>query len=1024
VSRAREIAAAVVGERRRLVILGVLVATLVLGAGAPAVDLSTSLEQFRGGTEEAAADNYIEANMSGSVAGVERSLLVIRNTNESATRQQRSVLDKEDYLQHLRLQRALRNNATVNRTLTPEQRPLSIANVVAIIAIEREKGTPVDEIRVEPRPSLDRQIAAMRNVSTFQNRIFTSYAVGTVLSDVSHTWPAGGGFAFVPTTYEANGKTASATAFVVSHEETTDPENLTAAQTAMADIANQRLESEEIDALAVGNGMVNAELRQSSLDSLTIVGPVAAMLVLLVMLFAYRDVLDTLLGVVGLGVVMLWTFGFMGWMGITFNQLFVAVPVLLMGLSIDYAIHVFMRHREERPPVEPETGSRDTAAGREALADGGRDTGEDSDAGDDTAGDTDEETGGFVFGDEETADDTATDETTTTVEDTADDSPTPPETPDRRDRSGSAPTGRDDPGRSQGTVGSSGETGRSGGGEGGRGDGSRGGGGSGGSGGSGGGGDGNGGEDDGPLPDGVKPTMGVAVASVGTALALVTLTTATGFLSNLVSGVGPIREFGVVSAVGIVAAFVAFALFIPALKVEVDGFLEARGADRRMRPFGNRGGFESFLSGIVTAARRVPWAVAGLAVLATVAGTIGATQVPNTFEQDDLLVDDGDVPDWTEDLPAVAQPGNYTAQDDLDYVEEGGFIYDGTFTEYLVRGDVTDPDTLDRVDRASRQVNDSEVAMILPDKFPGTRNPITMMHAVANRNESFNRTYYRHDTDGDGVPEENLTAVYDAFYEAAPNAAPTMVDRRNGEYVALRVKIPVNGTYSETRITEEVRNATGPVQGEGLRTVPTGQPVKNQAVASQLLTTVNQGLTITLAVVLVILTYVYRRTQGYPSLGVVTLLPIGFALAWILGTMYVLGIPFNVMTALITSFTIGIGVDYSIHLSERYMDELREQGSMAGALETAVLGTGGAMLGSAITDIAGVGVLAFAILEPLQQFGIITALTIAYSFLAAVVVLPALLVIWTRRYGPDDVRGVGASEARAGEREVEPMSVD
>ena len=1013
--RARDLAAAVVGERRRLVIVVVLAVTLVLGAGAPAVDLSTSLEQFRGGTEEAAADNYIEANMSGSVPGVERSLLVIRNTNESTTRQQRSVLDREDYLRQLRLQRALRNNATVNRTLTPEQRPLSIANVVAIIAMEREKGTPVEEIRVEPRPSLDRQIAAVRNLSTFQNRIFTSYAVGTVLSDVSHTWPAGGGFAFVPTTYEANGKTASATAFVVSHEETTDPENLTAAQTAMAAIANERLSDEEdLDALAVGNGMVNAELRQSSLDSLTIVGPVAAILVLVVMLFAYQDIVDTLLGVVGLGVVMLWTFGFMGWLGITFNQLFVAVPVLLMGLSIDYAIHVFMRHREERPPVDGER--RATAAGREALADGGRDTtdsgtdGEEGDAesgegeSDEGSDDSDEETGGFVFG----------------APDAADDESTP------ADGDGVTTGGDEDtPDGDRGTVGSSDsrDNGSSGGD-----DGSGGGGGHSSGNGGGGGGDGRetgGGsdDDDGPLPGGVRPTMGVAVASVGTALALVTLTTATGFLSNLVSGVGPIREFGLVSAVGIVAAFVAFALFVPALKIEVDGFLEARGADRRMRPFGNRGGFERLLSGIVTAARRVPWAVAGLAVLATGAGAVGATQVPNTFEQDDLLVD-GDVPDWATDLPAYAQPGNYTAQDDLDYVEEGGFIYDGTFTEYLVRGDVTDPDTLDRVDRASRRVNDSEVAMILPDKFPGTRNPITMMHAVANRNESFNRTYYRHDTDGDGVPDENLTAVYDAFYEAAPAAAPTMIDRRNGEYVALRVKIPVNGTYSETRITEAVRNATGPVQGEGLRTVPTGQPVKNQAVASQLLSTVNQGLAITMTVVLVILVYVYRRTQGYPSLGVVTLLPIGFALAWILGTMYVLGIPFNVMTALITSFTIGIGVDYSIHLSERYMDELREQGSMAGALETAVLGTGGAMLGSAITDIAGVGVLAFAILEPLQQFGIITALTIAYSFLAAVVVLPALLVLWTRRYGPDDVRGVDAPERRAGEREVKPMSVD
>jgi len=41
-------------------------------------------------------------------------------------------------------------------------------------------------------------------------------------------------------------------------------------------------------------------------------------------------------------------------------------------------------------------------------------------------------------------------------------------------------------------------------------------------------------------------------------------------------------------------------------------------------------------------------------------------------------------------------------------------------------------------------------------------------------------------------------------------------------------------------------------------------------------------------------------------------------------------------------------------------------------------------------------VLAFAILPPLQQFGIITGLTIVYAFLASVLVLPSLLVVWTR----------------------------
>jgi hypothetical protein len=45
----------------------------------------------------------------------------------------------------------------------------------------------------------------------------------------------------------------------------------------------------------------------------------------------------------------------------------------------------------------------------------------------------------------------------------------------------------------------------------------------------------------------------------------------------------------------------------------------------------------------------------------------------------------------------------------------------------------------------------------------------------------------------------------------------------------------------------------------------------------------------------------------------------------------------------------------------------------------------------------------FAILPPLQQFGIITGLTIVYAFLASVLVLPSLLAVWTKYVGPDDV---------------------
>jgi hypothetical protein len=125
--------------------------------------------------------------------------------------------------------------------------------------------------------------------------------------------------------------------------------------------------------------------------------------------------------------------------------------------------------------------------------------------------------------------------------------------------------------------------------------------------------------------------------------------------------------------------------------------------------------------------------------------------------------------------------------------------------------------------------------------------------------------------------------------------------------------------------------------------------------------------------------------------------------------MFVLDIPFNVLTGMITSLTVGLGVAYSIHLSERYNQELARTGDVWTAMDRAVTGTGGALLGSAATTVGGFGVLVFAILPPLQQFGLITGLTIVYAFLASVLVLPSLLVVWTRFVGPSDV-GLGDSD--------------
>ncbi|MEQ9735744.1 MAG: MMPL family transporter, partial [Algiphilus sp.] len=109
-----------------------------------------------------------------------------------------------------------------------------------------------------------------------------------------------------------------------------------------------------------------------------------------------------------------------------------------------------------------------------------------------------------------------------------------------------------------------------------------------------------------------------------------------------------------------------------------------------------------------------------------------------------------------------------------------------------------------------------------------------------------------------------------------------------------------------------------------------------------------------------------------------------------------LDIPFNSETVVISSLAIGIGVDYSVHIGERFLAQERLAASLAERMETVLTGTGGALLGSTATTVGGFGVLALAISPPLQRFGIVTALAILLTFIATMLVLPALLVLRER----------------------------
>ncbi|MEX1178626.1 MAG: MMPL family transporter [Nitriliruptor sp.] len=150
------------------------------------------------------------------------------------------------------------------------------------------------------------------------------------------------------------------------------------------------------------------------------------------------------------------------------------------------------------------------------------------------------------------------------------------------------------------------------------------------------------------------------------------------------------------------------------------------------------------------------------------------------------------------------------------------------------------------------------------------------------------------------------------------------------------------------------------------------------------------------AVLLVAATVVSDRSV---VLGLIGTAPAVVALVLVLGTMPLIGLSFNALTATVASIAIGIGVPYGIHLTNRFRVSLVTEPDVPAAVADTLRHTGGALVGSAVTTGLAFGVLGFSSSVPLRQFGTVATLMIAYALLACLLLQPALLTMWARHRG-------------------------
>ena len=128
-------------------------------------------------------------------------------------------------------------------------------------------------------------------------------------------------------------------------------------------------------------------------------------------------------------------------------------------------------------------------------------------------------------------------------------------------------------------------------------------------------------------------------------------------------------------------------------------------------------------------------------------------------------------------------------------------------------------------------------------------------------------------------------------------------------------------------------------------------------------------------------------------LSIITIFPVIAITIWLRGGMVLTGTSINLVTVQISSLAIGLGVDYAIHMVQRVREARYEKphSSQEEWMSESLDETGNNIAMSAFTDFIGFMVLTLSIMPLFVTFGMIMAIMILLSFVAAVFMLPALL---------------------------------
>jgi len=241
---------------------------------------------------------------------------------------------------------------------------------------------------------------------------------------------------------------------------------------------------------------------------------------------------------------------------------------------------------------------------------------------------------------------------------------------------------------------------------------------------------------------------------------------------------------------------------------------------------------------------------------------------------------------------------------------------------------------------------------------------------------------------------KNGTINLEGTYYVSPSEAREMYHLENGKMTMARswfiVERPddIYGLMEEQKVElDSASNVLNSINGVSAQVA--GLSYERYVYVLEITDSFQESLVVAIILAFLIVLFVLRDVR----LSLITILPVVAITLWLRGGMVLTGTSINLVTVQISSLAIGLGVDYAIHMVQRVREARFDNpdGTQEEWMAESLDETGNNVAMSAFTDFVGFMVLTLSIMPLFVTFGLIMAIMIFLSFVAAVIMLPALL---------------------------------